>query len=334
MNKKLKLGFKIKDFNDITPILTFLVVVVFFGIATGGRLFTPYNFRILIDQSITTLVAGLGMIFVISLGGTDITPGAVANCGGFAAFLLGARYGILVAFVSAILIGAASGLIVGVVNARFKVPSFMTSLAVGPIALRGIANVILQNQETEVIITPELVAINSLPVKLPITIVLLIIILYLFHYSPFGYYCRAIGENESAVRYTGVNVKKIKILAFLISGVMAGFATVFMVSRAGGLQSSLGTGFEMNVMMAIFVAGVPVTGGMGTKIYKLLLGAFTLLVLQTGMVLCGLSGSTIQLVRGIVLLTVVYLSVTLNNKGPEGFKGIFSFKKKKAIEEA
>jgi len=333
-SRSQKFKFKIRDFNDVTPILIFLIVVVFFGIATQGRIFSPYNIKILIDQSVTTLVAGMGMIFVIALGGTDITPGAVAACGGFATYLIGCKYGILAAFAVALLVGGATGLLLGVVNARFKVPSFMASLAIGPIALRGFANIILQSQESEVIITPELVSINTFPIKLPIVITLLIIIVYLFHYSPFGYYCRAIGENESAVRYAGVNVRKIKILAFLISGLMSGFATVFMVSRASGLQTSLGTGFEMNVMMAIFVAGVPVTGGIGAKIYKLIVGAFTLLILQTGMVLCGLTGSTIQLVRGLVLLSVVYLSVTLNNKGPEGLKNLFPSKKKKDTANA
>ena len=166
------------------------------------------------------------------------------------------------------------------------------------------------------------------PVKLPITIVLLIIILYLFHYSPFGYYCRAIGENESAVRYTGVNVKKIKILAFLISELWRASPRCSWF-HARGLQSSLGTGFEMNVMMAIFVAGVPVTGGIGHEDIQ----AFAWRVYAArpadrhgALRAFGLDDPAGPRNRPA---DCGLLSVTLNNKGPEGFKGIFSFKRKR-----
>ncbi len=315
-----KKSIRINSLNDITPIVTFLLIAVFFGVATKGKIYSPYNLKILFDQSITTIVAGLGMIFVIAMGGTDITTGAVVALSGYASYLLGCRYGVIVAFVAAILVGTFSGLVMGIVNAKYKVPSFMASLAVGAIALRGIVAVITSKKKTEVIATKEFLSINEMPIKLPIVLVLLVLAIYVFHYTKFGYYCRAIGENEVAVKYAGINVTKIKMIAFIISGIMGGIAGVFTVSRAGGIQSTLGTGFEMNVMMAVFVAGVPVSGGMGTKIYKLILGAFTLLILQTGMVLCGLSGSIIQGVRGIILIGVVYLSVALNKYGSSGIE--------------
>ena len=317
MDKKIK-SLRISNLNDITPFVIFFIIAIFFGIATEGKIFSPFNLRILVDQSITTLVAGLGLVFVIALGGTDITAGAVVALAGYSAYLLGCRHGTIVAFAIAIAVGLASGFVLGFVNAKRKVASFMASLAIGPIALRGFTSIIIQGYTKEVIITREIAAINTFPVKIPIVCVLIVVIVFIFHFTPFGYNCRAIGENEVAAKYTGVNVKKVKILAFMISGMMAGIAAVFTISRASCVQSSLGTGFEMNVMMAIFVAGVPVNGGMGAKIYKLFLGAFSLLILQTGMVLCGLSGAVIQGVRGIILLAVVYLSVILNEKGSGG----------------
>ena len=318
MMKSGKGAIRISSLNDITPFLTFLIIVIFFGVATQGKIFTPNNLRILTDQSITTLVAGLGMIFVIAMGGTDITAGGIVVTAGYASYILGCQYGVGVAFAVAIAIGLASGVIIGVVNARFKVSSFMATLALGIIALRGVASVIIDSYKAEIIITPEYAALNTFPIKLPIVGVLLLIVLYVFHYTSFGYHCRAIGENEVAVKYAGINVTRTKIIAFIISGVMAGFSAIFTVSRASGVQSSLGTGFEMNIMIAIFVAGVPVSGGMGAKIYKLFLGAFSLLVLQNGMMMLGLSGAVIQGVRGVILLAIVYLSVMLNEKGAGG----------------
>ena len=96
---------------------------------------------------------------------------------------------------------------------------------------------------------------------------------YIRDFTPFGNDLKAIGENETAVVYMGVNVRKIKMFAFMISRIMFGIAGIFVIARSGGVSNTTGTGMEMQVMMALFIGGIPVAGGTGSKIYKLLVGA-------------------------------------------------------------
>ena len=151
-------------------------------------------------------------------------------------------------------------------------------------------------------------------------IILIILAIYVFQYTPFGMYVRGIGENENAMEHAGINVVKIKIIAFVISGVMASLAGIFLSARVGGTNNTLGSGFEMKVMMAMFIGGIPVEGGMGSKIHKLIIGAPTIILLENGLVLSGVDGNVTQLIRGIVLLAAIYVTSRINEKFRYGMK--------------
>ena len=91
-------------------------------------------------------------------------------------------------------------------------------------------------------------------------------------------------------------------------------AALFTIARVGGTNNTIGSGFEMRIMMALYIGGVPVRGGAGSKVYKLVFGAPTIVLLENGLVLCGASGGVTQLIRGIVLLVAVWLSGYLAKK--------------------
>ena len=307
MNKSKKFSF---DINTWLPVIIFLLVVVIFGIATGGSIYSSTNLKSLFNQTVPTIIAGLGMIFVASMGGTDISCGtivALVGCFG----LLASEVHPALFIVVGILIGLASGILLGFCNAKLKVNSFMASLAL-MMAYRAISTSMLSNRSYYL---PEsLEFFNNMTFKVISVIILVLVIVYVFHYTRFGNYVRAIGENEVAVRHAGVNVELIKIAAFAMSGLMAAVAGFYTVARLGGTNSTIGSGFEMKVMMALFIAGVPVSGGYGSKIYKLILGAPTIIILESGLVLCGASGGVTQLVRGLVLLGAVTLTGYLGKR--------------------
>ncbi len=299
------------NINTIMPFLILGGMLIIFGIATHGQVFVKQNLLNLFNQSAATIIAGLGMIFVASMGGTDITHGSLLAVAAAFSAMAGQAFGAGGMFPTAILVGALSGLFLGVLNAKFKVPSFMASLSM-LIALRAFVNWLLS---ARVIMVPQSIKfIDGFSFKLPALIVLIIIIGYIFKYTPFGTYLRAIGENENAIKYAGINVDKIKIVAFMISGIMAAIAGIFTIVRMGGSNNTLGNGFEMKVMMAMFIGGIPVQGGMGTKLYKLIVGAPTIILLENGMVLCGAGGGVTQGVRGVVLLAAVYLTMVIYSK--------------------
>lgn len=307
------------------PLAIFAIIAIVFGIATGGSIFSPFNIKSLFSQSFSTLIAGLGMMFVAAMGGTDITHGSLVALATTFGFLCAEQTGAWAFIPVTILIGALSGLLLGIVNAKFKVPSFMGSLSL-LIAYRAMVNLLLNSRTYS--FYKELEIFDSFAFNLIMVIVLTVIIAYIFHFTRFGLYVRAIGENENAITFTGVNVEKIKILAFVLSGTMAAVAGIFMSARVGGTNNTMGSGFEMKVMMALFIGGIPVEGGMGTKIHKLLIGVPTINLLENGLTLVlsniqslnSVSGPVTQLIRGLVLIAAIWLTGFVTQKFRYGFK--------------
>lgn len=303
--------------SDSMPFVILILMAVIFGIATGGSVFGTANLKSLFNQSLATIIAALGMVFAASMGGTDITHGSLVALASVIGFMAADRTGTWAFIPTMILVGAVSGVLMGLINAKFKVPSFMASLSL-LIAYRAFSNLLLGTNSY--LLPSELSVFSDLKFEVAAVIVLIALIVFIFHYTPFGIYVRAIGENENAVKHAGVNVDKVKIIAFVISGIMAAVAGIFLVARIGGSSNTIGSGFEMKVMMAMFIGGIPVEGGMGAKIYKLIIGAPTITLLENGLVLCGLDGPATQLVRGIVLLLAIYITMQANEKFRYGFR--------------
>lgn len=296
-----------KNFDMLLPFLFLFAILLIFGITTGGSIFAGTNILTIVRQTLNVIIAALGAIFVAALGGTDITQGAVVVFAGACSTRAALNHGMAAAVVTALVVGALCGLFLGTVNARFKVPSFMCSLAM-LIALRALGTIVMGGSTSGLVIPDFILLFDNLAFKIPVVVLLVFIVTYVFHFTPFGAYCRAIGENENAVKFTGINVTMVKILAFGLSGLFTGIASVFILARVGGCSTTLGLGFEMQVMMAMFIGGIPVSGGSGTKLYKIIVGAFTINVLENGLVLTGSSGAMTQLIRGAALLLVVFLT--------------------------
>lgn len=308
------------DINTWLPVLIFVLILVIFSIATGGTLLSSTNLLNIFNQSVATILAALGMLFVAAMGGTDITTGvvvALAGCFG----LMGAEASgnSIVFIIISVLIGIGSGLLLGYVNAKRKVNSFMASLAL-MIAYRAVVNLIMSNNAYY--LPDNLYVLDNTGVKAVILVIMVVVIIYIWRFTRFGNYVRGIGENEVAMKFAGVNVDRVKIAAFAVSGLMAAIAGIFTVARLGGTSNTMGSGFEMRVMMALYIAGIPVQGGEGSKVYKLLFGAPAIIMLENGLVLCGLDAGVTQLVRGLVLLGAVALTSQLAKRmayvGQEG----------------
>ncbi len=308
MNTKKKFQFNI---NTWLPIFVFVLIFVVFTILTGGRLLSGRNLTNIFNQSVATIIAAAGMMFVAAMGGTDISTGVVVALAGTFGLMAADSSNSIVFILISIAIGIASGMLLGFVNAKLKVNSFMASLAL-MMAYRALVNLIVSNKSYY--LPEDLEFLDNTLFKVIVVIVILLIVFYIWNYTRIGNYIRGIGENEVAIQHTGVNVVKMKIIAFTMSGLLAAIAGIFFVARNGGVSNTTGSGFEMKVMMALYIAGMPVAGGEGTRVYKLIFGAPTIIMLENGLTLCGLDAGVTQLVRGLVLLAAVCLSSQLANR--------------------
>jgi ribose transport system permease protein len=132
---------------------------------------------------------------------------------------------------------------------------------------------------------------------------------YLFEYGKAGFFSRCIGENQVAGQFSGIAVRKYKVIAFMLSGLMAGLVGVFTVCSIGGVSSSMGNFFELQVMTAMFVGGIPVTGGANSRFYKLIVGSLMIAFLRNGLAISKTPSEVIGLIQGVILLAVVFLDI-------------------------
>ena len=290
--------------NTLIPILSFLILFCVFLIATRGTLVTPQNISNIVSQAFPVIIGGTGVLFVTAMGSTDLSVGAnaalSATLGAMAASHLGTWAIFPVAIGTGMLVGALNGLW----NSRCKMPSFMMTMLIG---LRGLLNYFLASN---LIYAPTvLITFNTFPVKLAIVAVLVVIFYYVFEYTKIGYYCRAIGENERTVIATGINVKRIRMTAFIISGFMAALFGIMQIVNVGGSTNSLCQFMEMRIQMAIFLGGVSVTGGFSARIYKLLIGSFTIVMIENGLTLCGVDSTLSSAIQGILLMLVLFATI-------------------------
>ena len=292
---------------DLLPLIALAALVVAFGISSQGKLFTPFNLMAICTQSIPVIIGGLGVMFAVSMGGCDLSVGGVAAVSATVGAYLGCQYGLGVMVVVSLLIGLVSGTFVGFVVSRLHVPSFMVTLAM-LIGLRGFLNVLLVAWGQ--VYNPEgLSTLNSFGVSLTLTIVMVVAVGYVFEKTSFGYYCKGMGENENTMRSIGVDTVKVRHIAYIISGLMAAVMGLVLISSVGGSSSTLGQFMEMKIQMAIFLGGVLVSGGMKSKIYKLILGSLSITVIVNGLTISGADGGMSELVEGLLLMLILFVTI-------------------------
>lgn len=319
------------NFQDAVPFVAFIVIFLFFTIAsyngrTGTfRMLTALNLSTVLDQTMQTILVACGTLFVVAQGSTDLSVGVnLALSGVIGAWA--ATWAVDAAGIGwlgwlmipvTLLVGLAVGLFNGVIVSKCKVSSFMLTLAM-LIGVRGLVNYIQTKTNAQRL--PDALEFLNIPaVKIPLFLVIVAIMAYVFEFTKTGRYSRAIGENETTVRFVGVSVDRLKIIAFALSGLMAGVAAIFNIATVGSTSQQMGVFLEIRVVMAIFLGGVLVTGGSSAKFYKILLGSFSIQIIVNGLALMGKSDSQIsQSVQGVLLLVILFLSAVAGRRRGRG----------------
>ena len=300
--------------SELVPFIAFVVLLVFFSIGTKGKMLSSYSLKMLVEQSILTIISGCGVLFVVAQGSIDLTVGVNVALAGVIGMHAAQSTGIGWLMVPvALVIGLLMGLLNGAIVSKCHVPSFTLSIAM-LIGVRGIVNYIQTIIGVEYIPT-SMLFITSSGFRIAAFVVIAVVMAYLFEFTKLGRYSRAIGENETTARYVGVPVDKMKILVFALSGLMAGFGALFSMATVGGTTQTMGVFLEMKVAMSIFFGGVLVTGGSSAKFYKIILGALSITIIVYGLSLMGMSDSHIsQSVEGGLLLLILFITILTNRR--------------------
>jgi ribose transport system permease protein len=286
-------------------IVVLVVLVAGFGLVTGHFL-SATTARSLANQAPDGLLLATGMTFVILTGGIDLSVGSVLGLSGavFGMLMLRAGVPLVVAALGAIATGLACGLANGWVSVRWRLPSFIVTLAMLEMA-RG-ATYLVTNSQTLYLgsavdaITVNLIGGLGTPIFLAVAVVAAS--QFTLRHLVFGRRIFAIGVNAEAARLVGINPGRVRIAAFAISGALAGAAAVTQSARLSAADPNAGMGLELEAIAAVVIGGASLTGGRGSVISSAL-GALVMLVLGAGLAQMGVQEPTRRLVTGAVIVT-------------------------------
>jgi ribose/xylose/arabinose/galactoside ABC-type transport system permease subunit len=304
-----------------------LILLVLLVVACGllsPNFLSPQNIANLADQLPIFAILAAGQLVVILTGGIDLSVGSVlALCAFFAAAL--SHHGLLPAIVVPVLVGGGVGLLNGMGAAFTRVPPFIITLAMlsiargfalqsaawyngGSITGSGAAPVSASRDFGFQFVSSG--NVFGLPIAALIAIAVFAGVAYILRYEPFGRHVYAVGGNESAALLLGVNVKRVKMLVYSISGMLAGLAGVLYASRQGSAPPTAAGGYELDAITAVVVGGALLTGGVGT-VRGTVIGLLIVRILPNIFNLLGLDPAWQQVARGGVLIAVVLMQIPM-----------------------
>lgn len=290
-----------------------LVCIVFFSILTplyGESIWAPARLETLMRNVIVLALMSVGAVFVYALGSMDISIGKQMGLYATLTVVIGNQtgtllWGILLSIVIALIIGAINGATGELLHIHPVISSLVfmmilsgvssityNSLGSRNVALSGIDFSIFKQTWFMVLILAIEVAVVG----------------YLFNFTRLGKNARAIGANPLAAQQSGVNLVRYKIFAYLIMGICIVIASLFQMGYTGSASDSTGTGFEMNVMVALILGGMPLSGGMKSKVSCALVGSFTYALLAVGLPMIGVQANQVFVIKAALFLVVVLLT--------------------------
>ncbi|MBX3567917.1 MAG: ABC transporter permease [Rhizobiaceae bacterium] len=305
------------DVKLLLPLLVVAVLIAFFSVTTESFA-TLRNFSTIAGQAGTLLIVCLGATFVILMGSIDLSVGAIVLLVGALTVTVLNLTGIGVWVLPlAALFGAVLGLLNGSVYALSGIQSFVVTL--GSLSIfSGVALQLLQGRAIQFSDAAfENLAIGQLIPSLPnIALCGLVawgVSVLIASRTRFGRYMYLIGGGEQVARTAGVPVRRYKIYAFALSGLLAGLGAALAVARLGAAGPSLGSDLLLNSLAAIVVGGTSLAGGSGGP-HRTLIGVLIIAILDNGLNLLGVSSYTQMIIKGAVVIAAVVASrVELRN---------------------
>jgi ribose/xylose/arabinose/galactoside ABC-type transport system permease subunit len=287
-----------------------LVVVVLIGVLTTSQFRTSDNVVNILRSVSLVGVAALGMSFVVLVGSlVDLSIAATISVSAVVVLRL-SGISTIVAVLAALAVATAIGAINGALIARFKANPILLTLATTTIA--GGVLLLATNSRVTYAESDSLDGfLNQRVIGLPVTVIVLVVLTaacqLLLTRTTFGRRLLAVGGNERTAQFSGLAVGRIRLQAFALTGLLAGVTGVLLGGTLGSATPTAGAGYEFDALTAAVVGGCRLTGGRGSAV-GVLAGAVLVGTLSNLLVLSGAPYSTQQVVKGVLLVSVVALA--------------------------
>lgn len=311
---------RVKD----ASILWILVAMCLILTCLTDSFLTPLNVVTVLKQISILGIVAAGSTFTIITGGIDMSCGSIMALSGVCAAFVGqadSGLPLILAVLVAIAVGGLVGLLNGVGISYGKIPPFIMTLGTMT-SVRGFALLLTDGMPIFNLQAnfPELVnyaVFNIGDVKVPVIIFFLIGIIalssVLLNHTTFGKHVMALGGNAEAARFSGVNVKLVRTIVYVYSGLLAGLAGVLMAARINSGNATIADSYAMDAISASVIGGVSMSGGIGT-IWKTIVGALIIGVMQNGLQILKVSSFIQTIVQGAIIVIAVYLDVRTSKK--------------------
>ena len=262
-------------------------------------------------------IAAWAMTLIIISGEIDVSVGPmVAFVSVCLAFLLQFEVPLAVACLLVLLLGALMGTLAGVLRGVFNVPSFVATLGLWS-ALRGMG-LFMTNALPVPIDENEVLdwlggQFLGVPVSALIMMVLFALFVFISRKTAFGRSVFAVGGNATAAQLCGINVRRVRILIFTLSGLLAAVTGILLAARLGSGNAGAANGLEFDVIAAVVVGGTALSGGRGS-LFGTLLGVLVITLIGNGLVLLGINSFFQQVVRGVIIVVAVLANILLTQR--------------------
>ena len=301
-----------------------LAAICVVGYATAGSRFASVD-NLLVILSIASIIGVLsvGMTFVITAGGIDLSVGSVLGLASVwattvATQTMANQYGWIVMVACALAVGVVAGLVNGVLVAYGRVVAFIATLAM-LVAARGLAEPIAQRR-TQLVDVPSFEdtfkgALLGVPKIVWIFAVVAVAGWFLLNRTTFGRRTVAVGGNPEAARLAGIAIKRHTMSLYALAGLTAGIAAVMMLARTDAGSSTNGLYYELDAIAAVVVGGTLLSGGRGT-IVGTVLGVLIFATLTNLFVQNNLDSSIQAVARGAIIVGAVLLQQRFSSRTP------------------
>jgi Ribose/xylose/arabinose/galactoside ABC-type transport systems, permease components len=272
------------------------------------------NLPLVLSQAYVVMISATGVFFIMTMGGLDFSQGSILGLASIVVCVL-SKYNIMIAILGGILTGAVIGGINGYFYVNRKIQSFIVTICT-MFLLRGVIKYLTTN--APVAGAASLVSFDTIGLKIGITVLVVVTAFVVFRFTKFGRYLKAIGAGEKAAMFAGVRTDKMKFLVYILAGAMTGFAAFINVIKVGSVTSSGGSQLETQILIALVLGGMPISGGAKVRFENIIVGSLLYIVLNSGLTMMGFSTQMMQLIQGVIFL--IFVAVFADRKSIQVIK--------------
>jgi ribose transport system permease protein len=295
-------------------VLLVILVLLCLAISLGApQFYSVDNLIAILRQCSLVLIIAAGMTMLLIAAEVDLSVGASLAFSGVVAMDVTNKTGsVALGVAAAILFGGTVGLFNGLVVTRLRVNSLIATIATMMILQGGVylySREAVQNKHLQKAFTDISTGyLGPLPVPVIIAAGVVIVAYVVLRHTTAGRYIYATGANERAARLSGIRPERLKLIVFVITGLLTGLAGLILASLMNAGQPTAGRGFELTVVAAVILGGTSLTGGRGSLLGTLL-GVLVLKVIDNGIIILRWDQDLQMVIPGIVIVLATYLDL-------------------------